>query len=204
MREMIKKNYFCSLPLHCRTLGGFFSVLTSSINSTIFSLAIYEAVLKSEIGYPDAPKIAIMVIGPLISALHFINASSVLTAIFSKNGLDNKEEMTPITVRSKDCAEISLEREMYGDLNVLLRSMAGLLSCLVICLTSLMFTWVIHLGIIHGKGLPDFTQICISVVGPILTSWSFMRANTTIAQIMNIETFGAGLRRKVGEWLLKK
>lgn len=170
-----------------RALSGFSSALTSSIITVIFSLTIYESVLKSNIGYPDATKIFIMIMGPLISSFQFINVSSTLSAIFKHINKPPEGEEQPIVIDVG--ASATVEVKIYGRLNVLLRAVAGFVCCHVICFASLMFTYVIHLGVIAGKGLPNDYEMIVTICGPIITSWTFMRAETTIKELLKIDSF---------------
>lgn len=193
--EPPKREWVVRIPIWLRGISGFLSAVTSTVITVIFSLTIYEAVLKTEIGYPSATKILIMIIGPLISSFQFINISAILAAVVSHMNTENDptdSEPPPVAVGLD--AGASIEQKVYGDLTVLLRSVAGFICGLGICFASLTFTFVIHLGVIAGKGLPSDLEMAVVISGPIITSWTFMRAETTIKSLLKIETISDKLK----------
>lgn len=199
------------LPITLRGVSGFISALTSSVITVIFSFTIYQAVLKSELGYPDPIKILIMVIGPLISSFQFINITSTLAAMFSgvpkqevgENTDSNALPVETLKVHQSEPDVQSLEREMYGDVSVILRSIAGFICCSVICFASITFTYVIHLGVMAGKPFPTNLEMVVVICGPIITSWTFMKAETTIKELMKIETWSDKFKSGVIKLLSK-
>lgn len=194
----LNKAWFVRIPIWLRGISGFVSALTSTAITVIFSLTIYEAVLKTEIGYPSATKIFIMLIGPLISSFQFINVTAILAAIVTHiNDNENRdvEEPPPIAVGLD--AGATIEQKVYGNLTVLLRSIAGFICSMGICFASLTFTYVIHLGVIAGKGLPSDLEMAVVISGPIITSWTFMKAETTIKSLLKIDSFSKQIREKI-------
>lgn len=190
-----KREWIVKVPIWLRAISGFLSAVTSTVITVIFSLTIYEAVLKTEIGYPSAPKILIMIIGPLISSFQFINISAILAAVVSHINTesdDDNKDPPPVAVGLD--AGASIEQRVYGDLTVLLRSVAGFICGLGICFASLTFTYVIHLGVIAGKGLPSDLEMAVVISGPIITSWTFMKAETTIKSLLKIESISDKLK----------
>lgn len=190
-------------PIILRGLCGFMSAMTSAVITVIFSLTIYESVLKSYLGYPEAFKTLIMIIGPLISGWQFVNINSTLSALFQEvNNTTGNVKVANVGIGIG--AGESIEKQIYGKANVFLRSIAGFLCCTAINFASLLFTYVIHLGVLNGKPFPDNAIMLIVISGPIITSWTFMRAETTIRDLLKIEGLTDKLRKKAIEILSKK
>lgn len=193
-------------PVILRAGCGFMSAITSCIITVIFSLTIYESVLKTGFGYPNAFKILVMIGGPLVSCLQFVNVSSTLAAIFSSLNKEKVEgeAVDPVPIEMGLKAGGSIEQQLYGGTSVLLRAVAGFICCGAICFASLTFTYVIHLGTIAGKELPTEMEMIVVVFGPILTSWSFMKAETTIRDLLKIDGIAEMLRKRAISALTKK
>ena len=199
-------NWVIKTPKVLRAACGFISAITSCVITVIFSLTIYESVLKVGWGYPNAFKIGIMIIGPLVSCLQFVNVSSTLSALFATNEKKEEEGKTVIEDPAVVVAtpeKPPLEHQLYGSTTVLLRAIAGFSCSLVICFASLMFTYVIHQGTINEKMLPSELEMLVVVAGPILTSWSFMKAETTIRNLLQIDGVREILRKKAIDVLSK-
>lgn len=193
-------------PVVLRAFCGFLSAITSAVITVIFSLTIYESVLRSYLGYPEAFKTLIMVVGPLISTWQFVNINSTLSALFQEvNDKENEfNGKVKIANAGKGNKGESIEKQIYGGANVVLRSIAGLLCCLAINFASLLFTYVIHLSVLEGKDFPGNMIMLIIISGPIITSWAFMRAETTIRDLLKIDGIGEKLRKRAITVLSKK
>ena len=200
------------IPIILRAGCGFMSAITSCVITVIFSLTIYHSVLRAGLGYPNAFMILIMIGGPLISCLQFVNVSSTLAAIFSvfnsenpKPEGDTEEEKAtsavPIVAIQGAATATSVEHQLYGSTSVLMRAIAGFTCCSVICFASLLFTYVIHLGVMTGHKLPTELETLVVVGGPILTSLTFMKAETTIKQLLNIDTFKELVKKKIRNYV---
>lgn len=192
-----QRSWVSKVPISLRTISGFLSALTSAVISLIFTFTIYDAVLKIGIGYPGEYKIALMIIAPVISSWQFLNVSSTLAALFSnlKENSNKSEAEIAATVGIVTPQDVSIESSIFGSFNVLLRAIAGFVSCITVCAVSLIFTYVMHKGIISGKGYPTNSEMTVVIVGPIIMSWTFMRASTTIVQLLKVESIGSMVKR---------
>lgn len=175
------------IPLILKSISGFNSCLTVSVMSVIFIWSAHISVSKSISDWPGIITLTLMVVGPIIIALNFVNAKSVIGTILSKAN-EEGENVTKIEIPSATGIvtedDIAVERELTGPTTVILRAIAGFVAVHVICFCSLLFTWTIHNSMLSGYHLPANMQLFMVVVGPIITSWNFVRANATLNAVI--------------------
>ena len=95
--------------------------------------------------------------------------------------------------------DIAIERELFGLSTVLMRAIAGCISVHVICFVSIVFTITIRQAAIDGKALPTDIEVLLAVIGPVITSWSFVRAANTLAVLMSSGNRLINLREKLAD-----
>jgi uncharacterized protein YaaW (UPF0174 family) len=185
------------IPIVLKAISGFNSCLTVSAMSALFIWAVHLGVTKGTTDWPGPITCILMIIGPIIIALNFVNARSVITTIVEsgKSSGDEDEEIDvsqnvipvkiPTATKLITEKDVAIEREITGPTTVILRAIAGATSTHVICGCSLLFTWTIHDSMILGKSLPGNIQLFMVVVGPVITSWSFVSANATLSAVMS-------------------
>lgn len=138
-----------------------------------------------------------MIIGPIIITFSFVNAKSIISTIVgASDELEGKPagdgavipDQPPVMVTPAagivSQHDIAFEREIVGPTTVLLRAIAGAISTHVICFCSLLFTWTIHDSMLAEHVLPGDAQLLVIVVGPVITSWNFVRANATLNAVI--------------------
>ena len=176
------------VPLILKSISGFNSCITVSVMSIIFIWSAHVSVSKSFHDWPGITTLTLMVVGPIIIALNFVNAKSIIGTILSKTNEDGEKPATTIEIPSATAIiteeDIALERELTGPTTVILRAIAGFVAVHVICFCSLLFTWTIHNSMLAGYHLPANLQLFMVVVGPIITSWNFVRANATLNAVI--------------------
>lgn len=179
------------IPIILKAISGFNSCLTVSAMSAIFIWSIHLAVTKGTAAWPGIITWVLMSIGPIIITLNFVNARSVITTIVAsanaeldRDDAEQKPVQIPMSTGLISERDIAIEREIVGPTTVLLRAIAGAISTHVICGCSLLFTWTIHDTMISGHSLPGDMQLFMVVVGPIITSWNFVRANATLSTVI--------------------
>lgn len=186
------------IPVVLRAVSGFNSCLTVSAMSVIFIWSVHLSVTTGKSGWPEFFTGLLMIIGPIIITVNFVNAKSIIATIVGvTEPLDDREvsegttipEQPPVTVAAPAPGivsqhDIAFEREIVGPTTVLLRAVAGAISTHVICFCSLLFTWTIHDMMLLGNELPTDPQLFLIVIGPIITSWSFVRANATLNAVI--------------------
>lgn len=176
------------IPIILKSISGFNSCLTVSVMSIIFIWSVHISVSKSLSDWPGVITFSLMIGGPMIIALNFVNAKSVIGTILAK--ASDSEDGTPTTIEIPSATAIvtedsvAVEREIIGPTTVILRAIAGFTATHVICFCSLLFTWTIHNSMIIGYRLPGDMQLFMVVIGPIITSWSFVRANATLTAVI--------------------
>lgn len=179
------------IPIILKGVSGFNSCLTVSIMSAVFIYSVHLAIVSGAGDWPGFITMVLMVIGPIIIALNFVNARSIITTIIShEEGVTDKgtaptEVQIPPASPIVSAMDIAIEREVTGPTTTLLRAIAGAISTHVICFCSLLFTWTIHVAMIGGHRLPGDGELFMVVVGPIITSWSFVRANATLSTVID-------------------
>lgn len=180
------------IPIILKAISGFNSCLTVSAMSALFIWAVHLGVTKGTADWPGPITCILMIIGPIIIALNFVNARSVITTIVESGKLSEEDESQnvipveiPVATKLITEKDIAIEREITGPTTVLLRAIAGATSTHVICGCSLLFTWTIHDTMVLGRSLPGDIQLFMVVVGPIITSWNFVSANATLSAVIN-------------------
>lgn len=160
----------------------------------MFIWAINESRRSGVSDWPGELQSFLMLAGPIILALHFVNAKTIITTILTPLGsehdkmVDRQGEIdkveipksTPILTEQ----DVALEREVLGHTAVLLKAIAGFISTHVICYCSLLFTSTIQDALLLGKPLPSDLELFLVVVGPIITSWSFVKAGSTLGAVV--------------------
>jgi hypothetical protein len=164
--------------------------------SVIFIWSVYISVSIKGNNWPGFFTGLLMIIGPIIITINFVNAKSIISTIVGvTDEMDGKPtvagtvvpDQPPVAVPPAALIsqhDIAFEREIVGPTTVLLRAIAGAISTHVICFCSLLFTWTIHDLMLAGRGLPDNPQLFMIVVGPVITSWNFVRANATLSAVI--------------------
>lgn len=185
------------IPVILRAVSGFNSCLTVSAMSVIFIWSVHVSVTKGNAPWPDFITGLLMIIGPIIITINFVNAKSIISTIIgATDDVEGKSDDDDTAIVPQPSVvvppapgivsqhDIALEREIVGPTTVLLRAIAGAISTHVICFCSLLFTWTIHDIMIIGHPSPGDGQLFMIVVGPIITSWNFVRANATLAAVI--------------------
>ena len=174
------------IPGILKTISGFNSCLTVSLTSAVFIWSIHIAILTGKSAWPNVLTAFIMMMGPIIIALNFVNAKMMINSVMHQPTAegDEPERFTPPLPPSSLLTLAAIEREMMGVPAMILRSIAGAISAHVICFCSLLFTWTIHDALIHGKPLPSDYELLLIVIGPVITSWSFVRAGGTLDTVI--------------------
>jgi len=177
-------------PLYLRSISGFNSCLTVALTSAIFIWSINEASLAGKQSWLTISEVQmfIMMVGPIIIAWNFVNAKSIITTILTSSGENGSAEEQRVVVPKNIPVftenDAAIEREMFGGATVVLRAIAGFVSTHVICFCSLLFTWTIHDAMVAGYPLPSSTKLVLVVIGPIITSWNFVKASNTLSAVM--------------------
>lgn len=179
-------------PLYLRSVSGFNSCVTVATTSAIFIWSINEAAKVGMMSWMSVSEFQmfIMMMGPIIMAWNFVNAKSIITTILTPDGKEDGsvKEVTRVVVPQNTAvfteSDIAIEREMFGGATVMLRAIAGFISTQVICFCSLLFTWTIHDAMVAGFELPSGTKLTLVVIGPIITSWNFVKASNTLSAVM--------------------
>jgi hypothetical protein len=185
------------IPVVLRAISGFNSCLTVSVMSVVFIWSVHLSVTTGKASWPEFMTGLLMIIGPIIITINFVNAKSIISTIV---GVTDEVEGRPAGDGAVLPAQpsvvvapapgivsqhdIAFEREIVGPTTVLLRAIAGTISTHVICFCSLLFTWTIHDSMIGGHPLPGDGQLFMIVIGPIITSWNFVRANATLNAVI--------------------
>lgn len=175
------------IPVILRAVAGFNSCITVSTTSAIFVYSIYLGMTSFRAHYPGVITTSLMLIGPIIMAWSFNNAKSIITTILTQDQdhvVEEKQVVIPPTSPIVTPHDVAIEREIVGPTTVLLRAIAGFISTHVICFCSLLFTWTIHMTYITGHPLPPNSELFMVVVGPIVTSWNFVRASATLSTVI--------------------
>lgn len=196
-RQVNTQNNSCMLdraPIIMRAVSGFSSCLTVSVTSVIFIWSIHRAVTSGISSWPGLITAIIMLAGPIIITLNFVNAKGIITTILppqsstGEEGIDSSQPVTLVIPKASPIMtpeDIAFERELMGHTSVLLRAVAGFISTHVICFCSLLFTITIHDSMVTGKPLPTNGELLLVVIGPVVTSWNFVRAGATLSAVMN-------------------
>lgn len=199
------------IPIILKALSGFNSCVTVSVTSAIFIWSIHISVTSGIGGWPGIASAVLMMIGPIIIAWNFVNAKSIITTILVQNPDDSadtegvpRQVVVPAATAIVTENDIAVERELVGPTTVILRAIAGAFSTHVICFCSLLFTWTIHDSMIAGKALPSNSELFMVVVGPIVTSWNFVRASATLSTVMQGTSAITKWRNKLAGMLATK
>lgn len=198
------------IPIVLKALSGFNSCMTVSVTSAIFIWSIHLTVSTGIGSWPGIATALIMMIGPIIIAWNFVNARSIITTILtqSPDGPDAeavpKQVIVPTATPIITESDIAVEREIVGPTTVILRAIAGAFSTHIICFCSLLFTWTIHEAMVGGKALPSNSELFMVVVGPIVTSWNFVRASATLSTVMQGTSAISKWRNKLAGMLATK
>lgn len=193
------------VALFMRNISGFSSCLTVCMISFIFVMSIHLGVTQHDRGYPGFTTLTLMIIGPIIMAWSFNNARSIISTILvaaDKGGEETTQTVvipkaTPIITEE----DIAIERGIVGRLGVGMRYFAGCISTHIICWCSLVFTWTIHISYTTDGVLPSNSQLFLVVVGPIVTSWNFVRASATLSTVIQGASQLDKWRGKVAGWI---
>ena len=197
--------YYDWIPVVLRSTAGFNSCMTVGVTSIIFIMTIYHGVIENEKGWFNSVQMVLMLCGPALLGWHFVNAKSILATVLSVDKEQHETNTSPkplkipggtTLVTDKD---IAIERELFGLSTVLMRAIAGCISVHAICFVSIVFTITIRQAVIEGKTLPSDIEVLISVLPPIITSWSFMRVSNTLAVIIAGGGKFAQFREKLAE-----
>lgn len=183
------------IPIVLKSIAGFNSCLTVSAMTLIFIWSIHLSVSKQIGDWPGIIATILMTSGPIIIALNFVNAKSIIGVILSRDGEnasppdipgegDNNTIEIPSAIPIVTEDDIAVQREIVGPTNVISQALAGFIATHVICFCSLLFTWTIHDAMINGHRLPGDVQLFMVVIGPVLTSWNFVRANATLTTVI--------------------
>lgn len=185
------------IPVVLRAISGFNSCLTVSVMSVIFIWSVHLSVTVNKAPWPEFTTGLLMIIGPIIITFSFVNAKSIISTIVgASDELEGKPagdgavipDQPPVMVTPAagivSQHDIAFEREIVGPTTVLLRAIAGAISTHVICFCSLLFTWTIHDSMLAEHVLPGDAQLLVIVVGPVITSWNFVRANATLNAVI--------------------
>lgn len=210
-----QNNEYDWIPGVLRTASGFNSCITVGLTSLIFVMTIYHSVVETGKDWFDGTQIALMLCGPIVIAWNFTNAKSILATVLSVDDSELKEqeqtEAVPIQeVKIPQGAalitdqDVSLERELFGLSTVMLRAIAGCIAVHVICFVSIIFTLTIRDASITGKTLPGNVEILLAVVGPVITSWTFVRAVNTLSVLMQSKSRLIDFREKLAELIRPK
>lgn len=199
------------IPIILKALSGFNSCVTVSVTSAIFIWSIHISVTSGIGVWPGIASAVLMMIGPIIIAWNFVNAKSIITTILVQNPDDSadtegvpRQVVVPAATAIVTENDIAVERELVGPTTVILRAVAGAFSTHVICFCSLLFTWTIHDSMIAGKALPSNSELFMVVVGPIVTSWNFVRASATLSTVMQSTSAITKWRNKLAGMLATK
>lgn len=199
------------IPIILKALSGFNSCVTVSVTSAIFIWSIHISVTSGIGDWPGIASAVLMMIGPIIIAWNFVNAKSIITTILVQNPDDSsdtegvpRQVVVPAATAIVTESDIAVERELVGPTTVILRAIAGAFSTHVICFCSLLFTWTIHDSMIAGKALPSNSELFMVVVGPIVTSWNFVRASATLSTVMQGTSAITKWRNKLAGMLATK
>lgn len=204
-----KVNHWDKFPIGLKAISGFSSCVTVNAESAIFILSIHLSVTAGVATWPGIITALIMMVGPIIIAWNFVNARAIITTILTPSDEEGgkpveqqvKVPQIPSIVTATDFA---IERELVGPTSVILRAVAGAISTHVICFCSLLFTWTIHESMIAGKPLPSNTELLLVVIGPVVTSWNFVRASATINTVMQGANKIEKYRTKLASWIQPK
>ncbi|QLM02899.1 hypothetical protein PQC07_gp162 [Aeromonas phage D3] len=195
-------------------------------------VTIRDAVLASTIGWFNGVTITIMTVAPIVIAWHFTNARGMLEKVLkmppSEDGLVEsvKSEVQSAhnslgnleTCTTEECdqhtipqglgviteRDVGIEREIFGFTTVLLRAIAGFIASHAICMGSIIYTFTIRSAVITGKGMPGDVEVFLAIIGPVITSWSFMRAANTISALMTGTTAVIKMRKRIAELISPK
>lgn len=200
------------LVVFLRSLSGFISCLTVAATSVGFIYTVQIAVTEMGKGWPEPTKVFLMMVGPVITAWHFVNARSIISTILSSveeekpkiSGEDNATVIVPKQAPVVTQKDIAIEREICGNESVVMRAIAGAITTFAICVGSGMFAYTIHLAILKDIGYPDNVNIFLVVIGPIITSWNFVKASNTLSLVMNSTTAMDKFRDKLAEMIKPK
>lgn len=211
------------IPMILKSTSGFNSCLTVAITSIIFVITIHDGIMYTQIGWFSASQIFLMTCGVMIMAWHFVNANVTLSSVLKTEVEEQQEEIPQSVENDRVCdnlkcthkahktrvgglaeEDIALERNLLGLSTVLMRAVAGCVSVHVICFGSLIFTWSIREAILIGKTMPGDMQIFLAVIGPIITSWNFVKAANTINVLMSSGGAILKLRSKLAEFISPK
>lgn len=190
--------------LFLRNISGFSSCMSVCVISMIFVWSVHVGVSEYHRGYPGLVTMTIMIIGPIIMAWNFNNAKSIISTILINTDSDEVEEAKvaiPKTAPIITEEDIAIERGVVGRLGIALRYFAGCVSTHVICACSLLFTWTIHLAYSNGGVLPSNSELFMVVVGPIVTSWNFVRATATLNTVIKGASQIDKWRGKLSGWI---
>ena len=188
-------NKWDNIPIFLKAISGFNSCLTVSATSAIFIWSIHVSVSKGIATWPGIITALIMMAGPIIIAWSFVNARGIITTILpqqdeSGNVVPGSAQVAPTEVKLPvpipivTADDVAFERELVGPVAVMLRAIAGATSTHVICFCSLLFTWTIHDSMLSGRHLPSDSELLLVVVGPVVTSWNFVRASMMLSTVM--------------------
>lgn len=196
---------FDRIPILLKGLAGFDSCITVSITSAIFIYSIHVSITTGVATWPGIFTALIMLAGPVIIAWNFVNAKGIITTILPKDGtVEEIEVAIPKAIPIMTPDDVAFERELMGHTSVILRAIAGFISTHVICYCSLLFTLTIHQAMINGKTLPGDAELLLIVIGPVVTSWNFVRAGATLSTVMSGANNIHNFREKMAKIIMPK
>lgn len=195
-------------------------------------ITIRDAVLTSTIGWFNGTTIALMAMGPVVITWHFTNAKGMIEKVLrappsedpetvkqeqeiktDHNSVANMERETcqggeehqlPQSANIITERDVRIERELFGLSTVMLRAIAGFISSHAICLGSIIYTLTIRSAVITGKDMPGDMEVFLAIIGPIVTSWSFMRAANTISLLLTGTSAMLSMRKRLAEVISPK
>lgn len=217
IEELIKPDRWDWIPMVLRSVAGFNSCITVAITSVIFMVTIRDAVLSSTIGWFNGSTIALMILGPVVITWHFTNAKGMIEKVLKTEHQEDVEEEVQehkckptgeLTVPQNSGiiteSDVSIERQLFGLSTVMMRAVAGFFSAHCICLGSLIYTMTIRSAVLANGKMPGDVEVFLAIVGPIVTSWSFMRAANTISALMSSSSALLKIRQRVAEIIAPK
>lgn len=215
MKEIIKPDRWDWIPMVLRNVAGFDSCITVAVTSVIFMVTIRDAVLSSTIGWFDGSTIALMILGPVVITWHFTNARGMIEKVLKTEHQEEEdfkehhctpsgEVKVPQNSSIVNESDVAIERQIFGLSTVMMRAVAGCFAAHCICLGSLIYTMTIRSVVLANGKMPDDTAVFLAIVGPIVTSWSFMRAANTISVLMSSSSALLKIRQKLAEIIAPK
>lgn len=197
----IKKHPWDRIPIALKSISGFNSCITVAVMSVVFIISVNTALERNTSDWPTIGQMLLMMMGPIVIAWHFVNAKSIISTILTPDGTEGpsieKKLVIPTNTGILTENDVAIERELVGPVTVILRAIAGFVATHSICFCSLFFTWTVHTALITGKEMPSNIKLFLIVIGPIVTSWNFVRASSTISAVLSGATAFKNFRSRM-------